>query len=137
MAVIVSAVEPGTAAALWPRVGHMVDAGYAAGGDFVPADIIDRVESGRMLLWIAIDDENGEIYVAVTTELIPMRAGLVCWIGQCGGSKMDLWIRFIAQIEEYARNEGCVKTILRGRPGWQRVLADGYKVRTVQLEKML
>lgn len=136
MSVIVSAVEPGTAAGIWPRVHDMIDSGYAAGGDFMPEDMLIRIKDGRTLLWIAISEETGEIHAAMTTELIPMRAGLVCWMCQCGGERMQDWSRFHVQIEEYAKNEGCVKVVLRGRSGWQRVL-EGYKIRTVQLEKTL
>lgn len=141
MAVIVACVEPGTAHQVWPRVADMIEVGYAAGDDFMPDDILERIRYGKLLLWIAIDDVNGEIYAAMTTELVRMRSGLVCWMCQCGGDRMIDWSRFHTEIEEYAKKEGCVKVALRGRAGargqcgWERVL--GYKVRTVQLEKTL
>lgn len=114
----------------------MIDVGYMAGDDFMPADMLENIRYGKTLLWIAIDDGDGNILAAMTTELVPMRSGLVCWMCQCGGDRMQDWSRFHLKIEEYARAEGCVKVVLRGRAGWERVL-EGYKVRTVQLEKVL
>lgn len=136
MTVHVEAVEPGTAAQYWTRVRDMIDVGYAVGDDVMPADIVERIAGGLVLLWVAIDDENGNIIAAMTTELVPMRSGLVCWMCQCGGDRMQDWSRFHVKIEEYAKVEGCGKVVLRGRRGWERVL-EGYTVRSVQLEKVL
>lgn len=132
----VEAVEPHLASTIWPRVHDMIDSGYAASDDTMPEDIVERVRYARIVLWIAIDDTNGNIVAAMTTELVPMRSGLVCWMCQCGGDRMQDWSRFHTKIEEYARAEQCVKVILRGRPGWKKML-EGYRVRSVQLEKAL
>lgn len=136
MTVHVEAVEPTLASSIWERVRGMIDIGYMAGDDLMPGDMLERIRYGRTVLWIAIDDEDGNILAAMTTELVPMRSGLVCWMCQCGGDRMQDWKRFHLKIEEYAKAEGCVKVVLRGRAGWERVL-EGYKVRTVQLEKVL
>lgn len=136
MTAICTALAPEVAASQWARLGPMVDEGFAAGGDFMPEDFEKRVAAGTVLIWVAMDDTTGEVLTAVTTELIPMRLGLVCWIGQCAGTRMREWVHFIAKIEEYARAEGCVKSVVKGRFGWEGVL-DGYKVRTVTLEKVL
>lgn len=114
----------------------MIDIGFAVGGEFMPDDLPARIADGRVLLWVAVDEDTGEVYAAMTTELVPMRLGLVCWMGQCGGRGMREWAQFHVKIEEYARAEGCVKVVLKGRFGWERVL-DGYRVRTVTLEKVL
>jgi hypothetical protein len=136
MGVIVTAIEPDTAFSIWDRVRDMIDIGYAVGDDKMPTDILEQIRYGKVLLWNAIDDENGNIVAAMTTELVPMRSGLVCWMCQCGGDRMQDWKHFHVKIEEYAKAEGCVKVILKGRRGWERVL-EGYRVRTVTLEKIL
>jgi hypothetical protein len=133
--IVVACVEPSLAYQVWDRVKDMIDMGYAAGDDFMPDDMLERIRYGRILLWAAIE-EDGNILAAMTTELVPMRSGLVCWMCQCGGAGMPLWARFHTQIEEYAKTEQCVKVCLRGREGWQRILS-GYRVRTVQMEKLL
>lgn len=136
MTLICTALAPDVAAAQWPRLRPLIDEGFAAGGDFMPEDLSQQISEGKVLLWVALDDENGAVHAAMTTELIPMRCGLVCWMGQCAGSGMQNWSHFHTQIEEYAKAEGCVKVVLKGRFGWERVL-EGYKVRTVTLEKAL
>ncbi len=102
----------------------------------MPENILEDIRYGRVVLWVAVDDETAVVHAAMTTELVPMRSGLVCWMRQCAGDRMRDWRDFHVQIEQYARDEGCVKTVLRGREGWERVL-PGYKVRSVQLEKVL
>jgi hypothetical protein len=136
MTVLVEAVEPTLASSIWERVRGMIDVGYMAGDDLMPTDMLENIRYGKTVLWVAIDDEDGNILAAMTTELVPMRSGLVCWMCQCGGDRMQDWVRFHVKIEEYAKAEGCVKTVLRGRDGWRGVL-EGYRVRTVQLEKVL
>lgn len=133
---VVTAVEPDFASQIWSKVSGLIDVGYAAGDNFMPEDILQKVRYGTILLWIAIDEETGHIHAAMTTELVLMRCGLVCWMGQCSGDRMPDWRHFHTMIEKYAKDEGCVKTILQGREGWQKVL-KGYSVRTVQLEKTL
>lgn len=136
MSIVVTALSPDDAASQWPILRGMIDVGYAAGGDFMPEDLPDQIAAGKVLIWIAVDAETAVVHAAMTTELIPMRCGPVCWMGQCGGERMRDWSHFHVKIEEYARDEGCVKTVLKGRFGWERIL-EGYKVRTVTLEKVL
>jgi hypothetical protein len=136
MSVIVAAIEPGTARSIWPRVSDMIDMGFAACDEIMPVDLVERIGSGKVMLWVAIEEDSGNIVAAMTTELVPMRSGLVCWMCQCGGDRMQDWKRFHIKVEEYARAERCVRVVLKGRPGWERVL-EGYRVRNVTLEKVL
>ncbi len=134
--ITVACVEPHMATKIWPKVRDLIDIGYAAGDNFMPENILEQIRYGTILLWVAVDEESGHIHAAMTTELVAMRCGLVCWMGQCGGDRMHDWSKFHVQIEEYAKDEGCVKVILKGRRAWEKVLS-GYRIRTVQLEKIL
>jgi hypothetical protein len=132
---IVECIAPDLIRSIWDRVEPMIDSAFVVADEIMPADMLARLETARMLLWAAIG-EDGKIFAAMTTELVPMRSGLVCWMCQCGGSRVWEWSKFIDKIEEYARAEGCVRVVLRGRQGWRGVL-DGYRLRSVQLEKVL
>lgn len=125
---------PDKAHHFWHVVEGMIDRGYAPGDDIMPKDLLERIEANHVQLWLAVKD--GLILAAMTTELVPMRSGLACWMCQCGGEHLPDWVHLHKEIEEFAKREGCVKVILRGRAGWMRLL-DGYRVRTVQLEKAL
>lgn len=129
-------LAPETAAAQWDTLRPLIDEGFAVGGDLMPDDMLELIGDGKVLVWVAVDDETAKVHAAMTTELVPMRIGLVCWMGQCAGDRMREWRDFHTKIEDYARGEGCVKTILKGRFGWERAL-EGYRVRTVTLEKVL
>ena len=134
--IVVTAVEPQMASSIWPKIRDLIDVGYAVGDNFMPKDILEQIRYGQILVWIAIDEESGHIHAAMTTELVTMRCGLVCWMGQCSGDRMQDWSRFHILIEEYAKAEGCVKIIVQGRRGWEKII-EGYRIRTVQLEKLL
>jgi len=132
---IVECIAPVLVPSIWDRVRPMIEAGYAAADEFMPEDMLDRLVGAKVQLWGAIGD-RGDIFAVLTTELVPMRSGLVCWMCQCAGERLGEWREFHRKVEDYARAEGCVKVVLRGRVGWQRAL-DGYQVRNVQLEKVL
>ena len=136
LGIVVEAIEPGTARSIWPQVVDMIDAGLSVCDEVMPEDIVERISDGRMLLWAAIDDETGNIIAAMTTQLVKQRSGLVCWMCQCGGERMQDWSRFHVKIEEYAKAEGCGRVVLEGRRAWEKIL-DGYRTRSVRLEKVL
>src|SRR4051812_44773844 len=80
--VIVECIAPSLIPSIWDRVRPMIDAAFAASDELLPLDLLDRLVSERVQLWAAIED-TGEILAAMTTELVPMRSGLVCWMCQC------------------------------------------------------
>jgi hypothetical protein len=49
---------------------------------------------------------------------------------------MSRWLRLIAGIEVYAKNEGCSCVRIFGRKGWLRAL-EGYRAKCVILNKEL
>ena len=128
-------IAPHLARAFYPIVADMLDKGFAVGDEIVPPDLIERLEDKRMVLWAAVVGEDRPV-CACLTELVKMRSGLYCRITQCGGESLEAWRHLPAGIEEYARAEGCVKTVLGGREGWERVLV-GYRRTWVTLEKVL
>lgn len=127
-------VPPSRVSEVWPVVFPLIDAGYAAVDELTPPDLMEWLSSEKGLLWIA--EQDGRIVAALTTSLERKRSGLVCRMVGCGGTEMNLWKDHHAQIEDYARSEGCVKVVSEGRPGWGRVL-PGYRTTGLRLEKDL
>ena len=49
---------------------------------------------------------------------------------------MPRWLPLIAEIENYARTEGCTRVRIYGRKGWLRAL-DGYEAKHIIMDKEL
>ena len=127
-------VAPALLEKFWPHVSPLIAAAMRRGRitDFA---VVDRaVLSGNALLWIACD--GGRIHAAAVTELSAVAGERFCTITACGGSGRAQWLPLIAELEDYARREGCAAMRIFGRTGWARVLPD-YRVSRVLLEKPL
>ena len=127
-------VGPSRVAALWPFARPLIVAAMRRGAisDFsgVERDVLD----GRALLWLAWDGQ--EIAAAAVTELSQVHGRKLCTIVACGGRMRRRWLHLIAELETFARREGCEATRMYARRGWIRVLPD-YRATRVILEKEL
>lgn len=134
MEITLHCIPPHEVRRMWLGPVHdMIDAGFAAFDVPMPTDILEQLRYGTRLLWVAVDD-SATIVAAALTQLFPMRSGLVCKVLECGGDHMREWIGLRDQIEQYARDEGCARVLIEGRPGWARMLPD-YAMIGVTLEK--
>lgn len=123
-------------AKIWRGDVHdMIDAGFAAADVPMPDDILQQLEIGTRLLWVAVTAE-AKIVAAMLTQLFEMRSGRACKMMECGGSRLLEWVHLREEIEQYARREGCSRVMLIGRPGWARCLPD-YQMTAVFLEKRI
>ena len=86
------------------------------------------------LLWMTWNGRTVES--AAATILINSEIGKVCIITVCGGSDIRRWLPLIAQIETYARAEGCKRVRIYGRKGWLHVL-DGFAEKHIIMDKEL
>jgi hypothetical protein len=128
-------VDPALAPEVWSIVRPMIEAAYVEVDEFMPADFLQSVMAGDRLLWIS--NEGDRIVAVLATALVKRPSGLACRMVVCGGRRMEIWKDSgKAQIEKYARDEGCVKVISEGRPGWARAL-HGYKQTRISLERVL
>jgi hypothetical protein len=131
-------VAPDHAATIWPHVAHLIERAVMKGNaDNTAQSIRESVESGRALLWIVWS--GSEIVSAATTELLMMEAvGKMCLITAAAGRDLRKWERFLAQIEMWAKAEGCDVLRFYGRPGWAHFLRkSGYQQPWFVLQKKL
>ena len=127
-------VEPRRVLEIWPHVSSLLKAACDRTGLNAFADIETDILSGRSLLWIAW---NGKaIEAAAATILIDTEIGKVCVITACGGRAMRRWLPLIAEIENYARDEGCARVRIFGRKGWLRAL-EGFEEKHIIMDKEL
>lgn len=122
-------VDPKRVHEFWPYAREFILSAIKRTDLSDPQDIEYDILNGDQLLWLAI---NAKIKAAASTHL----ANNVCTITACGGEDMNEWLPLFAQIEQYAKNEGCKSVRIYGRKGWQRVL-ENYHVKHVILERAL
>lgn len=127
-------VDPTKAAEIWPHVEPLLRAAINRTGLSLFSDLQRDILNGNALIWLAWNGES--IEAAAATALHPTEAGLVCSVLACGGSDMKRWLPLLETIETYAKAEGCARSRIVGREGWQRVL-DGYRETHVILTKEL
>lgn len=122
-------VDPDRIFDFWPHARPLIKAAIDETelSDF--NEVEQQVLDGDQLLWLA---HSEKIEAAATTHL----ANKVLTIVACSGHQMERWLPLFAQIEDYARKEGCRAVRIFGRRGWERVL-DGYRAEYVILEKAL
>lgn len=129
-------VDPDRVSEIWPHVRSFIDAAFwhergDGSADMVFADLVAK----QSLLWIVWGDE-GTVLAAATTKLIAPPRGRICVITSCGGHELARWRACLADIEAYAKAEGCSHIRMEGRRGWKTFFPD-YHEPWIVLEKKL
>lgn len=127
-------VDPSRAAEMWPHVSTLLQSAFTKTGFCLFSDLERDVLKGDALVWLAWNGES--IEAAAATALHPTDHGLVCSVLACGGEEMGRWLPLLDRIEQFARDEGCVRSRVVGRKGWTKML-NGYHEKHVVLEKDL
>lgn len=99
--------------------------------------LADALLNRDMQLWVI---RNGEgIKTAFVTQIVNFPTGLkVAEYIVLGGEDADAWLALQAEVEEWARAQGCYVMQVVGRPGWEKMLKkNGFKKLTVMLDKDL
>lgn len=131
------AVPPEQAVDFWMKVLPLFERAYRRVDVEMPGDLLARLIGGRSLLWVVADAELRDVLYAFITELFVRPSGTkVCSLVVGAGKQMNDWLPLQAELERYARAEGCSKIVAEGRPGWARSL-HGYKEIRRLIEKDL
>jgi hypothetical protein len=125
-------VSPHQADEFWPYAEPLLKTACDRCGEWSVAEIKGQINKGA-LLWIIWDGEA--LKAACVTRLVEIKGEKMLQVIACAGSNEDWRTRF-EEIEDYARNEGCVKAQIQGRKGWQRIFSD-YELAWVTLERRL
>jgi hypothetical protein len=131
-------VAPDYVEQIWPHVASFVERALIRSKSDYSLDYVYRKLKGNMsLLWVVW---NGDRLVAcATTEICSLvDRGRVLVITTCGGRDAKAWLKFLYDLEDYARDEKCDRVRLYGREGWKRALRDqGYVEPWIALEKRI
>ena len=108
-------------AATWARCAPWLDAALAhAGQSHALSDVLGMLARGEARLWA------GEAAAMVTViEDEPLERRMLIWLA--GGDFDERVTRLRPAAEHWAREQGCRRVLVMGRPGWERALAPaGY-----------
>ncbi len=120
---------------IWPRViDHLQSVIERTEGRWTLDTVADDLIAERWQLWVVWD---GSVAAVVATELFFEASGQkAARIVFTTGQRARDWTPLIAELEAWARNEGCLRLEMLARKGWARHLPD-YKMTHVLLEKDL
>lgn len=103
-------------------------------GEFDAKVMIERFQRGEWQLWVVWD---GALKATLGTELHLTDTGQKqCSVRFCTGSNIDGWGHLIADLETWAKREGCQRLNMWARKGWAKKL-PAYKLTHVLLERDL
>jgi hypothetical protein len=127
-------IDPAHVERVWPLVSHLIRAAMRKGRISEFADVERAVLDGAQLLWVAADRQA--IWAAAVTQLARANGEKLCTIVACGGRERARWLPLKAELERFAKAEGCAAIRIHGRRGWARELPD-YRLTRILLEKEL
>src|ERR1700730_223577 len=125
-------IDPAHVHRVWPLVSHLIRAAMRKGRISEFADVERGVLEGAMLLWVAASRQA--IWAAAVTQLTRPNGEKFCTIVACGGRERARWLPLKAELEAFAKAEGCAAIRIHGRRGWARELPD-YRLTRILLEK--
>lgn len=126
---------PEMAGDAFPHLRKMIEEGYAAGDQVLPANFEDELQAGTILLWVAMNMYHAPI-AAMATRFVDRISGRTLRILSVGGESMAIWKHLMGELEKHAKAEGCVKIEAQARKGWLRHL-DGFSADQVIIQKRL
>jgi len=85
------------------------------------ASIFSRLCTADMQLWIA--EAGDRITTAAVTEIHDWPRLKECVVTLAAGEGFDLWSDWMEEIKSWAAGLGCSLVTVRGRKGWERILA--------------
>lgn len=102
----------------WTRCAPWLEAALDhAGGTYGIEDVKALVEADDAQFW---PGRAGAIVTQI--ELHPRAKVLVFWLA--GGEVVELVKELRPKIEAWGARRGCTRSLIIGRPGWERLLTD-------------
>lgn len=119
----------------YPQIQSLVESAYFYGDAYRDEDeLMDDIEAGKAFLWVYL--ENGDPVGICVTDIHEVGDIRRAMIHTTATQDNIDWARAHAEIEDWAKHNGCQQIMIIGRPGWQRKLREvGYKSIEVTLLK--
>lgn len=125
----------------WGLVEFLIAEALKYGGSYadlshVKADL--KKDTMQLFIMYGVDDDGeSKVFGCCTTRIFgnPNYDELQGCI--CTGKKQHLWVdELIATLERFAKDNGCKRLNMLGRPGWKKIVdKHGWKVKHYQYQK--
>ncbi len=119
-------------AAIWPQVAPLILRAIRVYNEHSLDEIYSSLLDGSRQLWVSGDQKIESILI---TQLINKADEKICFLELCAGRGVES-AKFLNIIEKWAKDAGCARMELSGRPGWKRKLKD-YNLKKIILSKEL
>ena len=88
--------------------------------------------TGELCLWLAT--KNGLIGAMVTQVYVYPTGLRVFRMLLAGGERAEDWFPLLPQLQAHGKSLGCTKMELFGRPGWEKLMPEGWRKFAVEME---
>jgi hypothetical protein len=121
---------------IWPLVCDWVEEALERGSIQTADEVLEKIKNREYQLWLIDDGEPAGAFVTcIATGGRASELVVVC----LGGRSMDRWLKAGEDVlSRFAREKGCRRIQMHGRPGWRRKLGSlGWKQKFVNMTKEL
>ena len=112
----------------------LIETALEADGPYKIEDVLSELHSGEAQLWLVMEADDVKAIVVTVLNEHPNSKTCLLWL--CAGKNRESWVHLIKNIETWAKLQGCDAMVMRGRPGWERVLKDYEKTKIILQKKL-
>ena len=118
---------------VWDKVSPFIQKAIDRGSNYCLDDILEGLCNTSMQLWTYM--EGNDIRAAMVTSIQEKEGVRYLLFLAMGGDSLDVWMKYLPLVEDWARENGCEEARIYGRAGWAR--RTGYDIQYVKMTKRL
>lgn len=106
---------------VWPEVESYVQKWLNSSKEYrwEAVDIYDFLRRNDLQLWLCLDDKS--LRAIIITEITSTRLAMDCEVFMAAGELVEGWKDWLAQLEEWAKRQGCTHMSTMSRPGFAKI----------------
>jgi hypothetical protein len=113
---------------VWDKIAPLIKQALDRGSRYTLTQVCEDLLDAKAQAWVSY---NGGIEACLVTKI---QDGY-CLLLAAGGRNMQEWVKWLPEVEDWAKSEGCTEMRIYGRVGWAKVL--GYDVEYTKMRKSL
>lgn len=116
----------------WADAWALLEPAVMRGGLYTEESVVQALNAGEFQLWVAMG--RGNVIMALVTEIADYPMRRICTAVFAGGQDLDQCLPLLAEIEQWARENGCHRFDVNGRRGWVKTLS-GFREQDTSVTK--